>query len=402
MKSKLAIGTMLLGSAMLVACQILLGIDDTTVAAEASSSGVVGSSSSSSSGEPARCPIDPDAARPLGRLAEWDDGGTPGDAGADGDAADAADLTLDFALRKISIYEPDPTFGYDLDRDNTTDPAFARCVTTTTTAAVDGPGGRDNAAGFILATRVGGRGVATKALSDAIEIDIEEGKGTTLLRIEGYNGKADDDFVLLQVATSPGLDRGEDGGNTGPRWDGTDVWTLLPEDTTGVRPPWVGQSAANGYVRNHQLIVVQPGDTKFYFPVFTREIALGSGLFTATIAGGNGEPFRLDLGTTAGTADPKLVYETLRNISVLGTPVCRLGSKFAEFNVCAELMEAADIPSADYCKNLRSATDPCEHISLTFGFSAYQVQPVRPISQLDAGTVVDLCGPFDPIAECTR
>ena len=396
MKSKLAFATLLLGSATLVACQILLGIDDTDVPAAASSSGAVGTSSSSSSGAPTKCPADPSAtARPS----------APADSGLGLDVG-PNDLLPVFAVHTIDLYRDDPAFGYDVDGYNTTAAAPPRCKTPSGERATDGEGGRDNAAGRILFDRTGSFGVATEQLTKSIQEDIDEGKGTTLLRLEGYNGEANDDRVLIRVASSPGLHRPDpDAGPTYPAWDGTDVWMITVNPKNG-GDVWFAQSTVEGYVVNGSLVAQQvKPSAPFTFPLFGRSVAFKRGVLSTKIEGASPGSLRFTSGLIAGEADPLDVYKLLRDIPLLNTRVCRL-STTGFGSVCASLVDNADIPAEGYCNGELPADTACENISLTFGFTAVQAAvvaaPEADAGAADAGgTTAPPCAPFDIAAECT-
>lgn len=86
----------------------------------------------------------------------------------------------------------------------------------------DGNGGRDNSFGGLFASlslALGGGDVA-----ETFTDNVDQGLWGLLIRVEHYNGKADDDRVKLSLYVSPGIGTP----SVPPKWDGLDEWPITP------------------------------------------------------------------------------------------------------------------------------------------------------------------------------
>jgi hypothetical protein len=82
--------------------------------------------------------------------------------------------------------------------------------------------------------------------------DMEAGRVGLLLRVTGYNGSANDDFVTVHAFVSAGVLGYADGGS--PQWNGTDEWQLIHNfaHLNGQQLFSIGPSS--GYVSNSVLV----------------------------------------------------------------------------------------------------------------------------------------------------
>lgn len=145
-------------------------------------------------------------------------------------------------VAKQILLSPDPTgdpVGYDLD-DKCSGPET--CVGE---KPHEDPGGRgvDNNAGSLF-TLVNGRTDLEQRVNDGILL----GGKTILLRITGYNGKADDPAVTISLYTSQGLFDGS-GNNVAPAFVESEAWSLDQSQFSAIAPD-LPKATTQGYVAN--------------------------------------------------------------------------------------------------------------------------------------------------------
>lgn len=281
--------------------------------------------------------------------------------------------------------------GYDLDgvctcpgppSCKTNDPKQMHC---------DDDAGRDNAGGALLkdfALLSGGT-----FTQDGLNRNIEAGLYGLVMRIEHYNGGANDTDVTVSIFVSNGTPPGRDAGPNDhmvPAWNGTDSWTLDSASVFGgsgdagrVIPNFADTHA---YVANHVLVASAD------FP-----LTLGSsGLVTLEFVGGfvtanivpQGGTYKLSSGILAGRWPTTKLLGTLQSLSLAG-----LG------NVCKGTQTYRDVKTricggADISAELNAdAGSGCNALSLAIQFSADPaqlgaVEPRTPSPPLcpDAGT----------------
>ena len=230
-------------SALVMSCQLLLGIRDADfdVADGGSGGNDGGVEASNEAGTSCSAPLPP---RP-----------PVGTGGGDGG-------TYIVAMKTI-VLGGGPNAGFDLDRTCTCtaeDPAQARasCVHPKTSRGCDLDGGVDNA---LLTITSGFAKASVDKFNDNINDTLDCGRQTVLLVLQDYNGGPDDDKVVVFADPSFGIraphtgGEGPDGNRCLPtypaRWDGTDRWgsARIREDGYVTFPSF------EGYVRDHQLVV---------------------------------------------------------------------------------------------------------------------------------------------------
>jgi hypothetical protein len=97
--------------------------------------------------------------------------------------------------------------------------------------ACDGPDGRDNVAGNLLAAAAT---VSPNFGPEGVRKQIGQGLFSVLISIQGWNGTDDDPEVVAGVLLSAGSDGSEgDAARAIPKFDGTDVWTVTPVSVLG-------------------------------------------------------------------------------------------------------------------------------------------------------------------------
>jgi hypothetical protein len=141
------------------------------------------------------------------------------------DAGGSISFTTAVHAIALSEHPQGGPIGVDLDRTCTCfgdPPEPPSCVEPDISMpACDEAGGRDNAVAPLAAQLSIALGVNN--IGEFYSGEADEGVWSMLIRVEDYNGEADDDQVRLSIYTTPGypvLAMGP------PLWDGTDVWPV--------------------------------------------------------------------------------------------------------------------------------------------------------------------------------
>ena len=137
-----------------------------------------------------------------------------------------------FALDKIRLENgdyaglPKPR-GLDLDRTCTCPESDSCVLPSSGKRSCDDAEGRDNLGASLL-----GRAAAlfSTVRPDVIEGRIRSGVYTVIVDVRGWNGTPDDPALLVSITFSSGIENpsGGDAGDTKPKFDGTDVWSVHP------------------------------------------------------------------------------------------------------------------------------------------------------------------------------
>lgn len=113
---------------------------------------------------------------------------------------------------------------------------------------IDGLGGIDNALGSLFQT------VREQIVNFSSENDtksLQAGKSNLLVRLQNWNGEANDDQVTVSLMDAAPFDSFAAGAK--PKWDGTDAWPVDSNAVNGsVDQPKFRDS--NAYITNHQLV----------------------------------------------------------------------------------------------------------------------------------------------------
>ena len=285
---------------------------------------------------------------------------------------DAGDLIA--AVTQLRILEPvaqGKSQGFDLDG-LCTCPERPACAGLEPNKPCDPEGGIDNASDSLF-KQLASQGVA---LDDTgLRTGIEAGAYGIVIRLAGYDGRADDPEVRVAVYNAFAVNG--DGGV--PREDGTDQWTLDTESLLDNRFP--AYFSTKAYVAGGVLVASMPRliirarlpVSKTKFSLF--EMDLRSAYLVARIGArkANGG-VALEDGRIAGRIPvAALLAQAMRN------GACQDSAIYQALRpvVCA----ARDLP-LDPAKDGRDA--PCDSLSFAFGFSAAAAL-VGP----DAGTRTD-------------
>lgn len=305
------------------------------------------------------------------------DGGA--DAGADADpgacvaatypdpptiADDAASEEIVLALRTIDLGENAviPP-GYDLDHTCT---CFAdagpSCVSPK--PHCDFNGGIDSASAqfFNLVRFAAGPSAFS---SDSFSARANEGRWSFLLRIRGYNGKADDPHVEVALFPSPGVEK-----TVTLHWDGTDAWPVSAQGVVNDDPEQPTYPAQGAYVAAGTLVIAAPsvlmrlgGDADTIGVQFTGAVLTGK--LTKESSG-----WRLSDGILAGRWQIGNIFQAIASYrDGNGQPICTdaaLTYTSVKSTICNGLDILADPTGA---KNL-----PCDALSIGIGFGAQQAK----------------------------
>lgn len=274
---------------------------------------------------------------------------------------------IEFTVAVYSVNFGDLTgnpkeIGYDLDSRCTCLGEGNSCLRESwaTADACDGPGGRDNAAGTLLA-KMGpffssfGSAAWSKATLD--------GEWTLILRVRDYNGLPNDRKVRLDWYVPDQFAEGKPDENAVPAWDGTDVWPIrstgLIEQDGGAadieQPKYFDD---NAYVSGGVLV---GSFTASAFQVSADYVIEFNGTFiTGNIVEGP-QGWILENGLMASRWKLSSLLAQVGRISMLNLPVCTDHPAYQALK--AEICSHADIFSG-----LGTPTTPCDSISAGMTF----------------------------------
>ncbi len=303
------------------------------------------------------------------------------------------DIRIDTGDFDASLPKPQ---GFDLDM-TCTCPEPSSCAPPDAGSSVcDGPGGRDNSTGALIAGLAGVVPGLTPAL---LRKRIHDGAFTFLVHVVGWNGKADDPKLAADVRTSSGWYAPRDdagmiilddaGAPLRPAFDGTDVWNIdpsaiiNPDDVPNKdcrTTPCVSIAAdANAYVANGVLVahfdrvpLTLVSDTGI-FPVRYVDVILSGPITKTSLRGELAGRWPIDsvLAASAGIRDP-----------ITDASICPGSDGYRLFKetVCG----AADITSN---AALDGKNAPCDALSESLGFTSVLATagPVRAAQTQMAG-----------------
>jgi len=313
----------------LVACQMLVGIDDDRF----------------SVARPAPTPdASTDADTPLPDLCAHRGPPARPEGGAEGEARR-------FVLAVDKYVLDDKTAGFDLDHACTCDPldrsrgaGQPTCTSSTSGPTCDGDGGVDNSLAAALEPVDG-----LLDINEVFNRNVACGRATVLIVLSDYNGEADDLDVKLSVIEGLGILDESDGGagadagcaasggppTLPPRRDGTDPWTVPPGATTpGAR------TEVSGWVKNFQVAVDGRQSTSTLPFLFGRTLLTLSGVVLTgdlvplgktgedlpvvdgRIQGGPATSFRLTRATLGGRAPARQVVVAAGQLETGLPPLC--------------------------------------------------------------------------------
>ena len=341
MKRRVLALAAVLGSA-LVACQLLIGIEDEGV------------------NRPADAATFDDAAE-VDPCVKLHPPSKPVDVPPNGESLDYS-----FAIRRFRVRpRGEPPLGFDLDDRCTGD---LRSTTNDspcrpTNEAKDDDGGVDNAFGRIVDLLSLGFDGGTDVTGDAISDNVANGLFTQLVLLYDYNGTANDDAVRVALVESQLITGGctpdADGGKPTPKWDGCDTWGYLAGT-----PTFGNQLAtADGWVTD-DVLVVKLGTIQFGLGIAS--FKLQEAILKARLVH-DGGAVRLSEGVVAGRADVTSLFATAAHLSLNDkTDLICNNAPTLDF-VRKATCDAPDLPHA---KADDGTDEACDAVSFAIGFEA--------------------------------
>lgn len=277
-------------------------------------------------------------------------------------ADDGASNEIVLALRSIDMGEGTVVPpGYDLDHVCT---CFADAGPSCTSDKphCDAPGGVDNASAQFFNLVQFAVGASTFS-SATISARADQGIWSFLLRIRGYNGKADDPHVEVAFFPSPGLPN-----QMTPLWNGTDEWPVTSQAVMNgdlEQPAYVADGA---YVAGGVLVAAAPSVLlRLGSEEDTIGVQLTGGVITGTLAKGP-SGWALTEGVLAGRWPIGNVFQALGSYrDGDGNPLCTdVGLVYSSVKsaICNGLDILGDPTAA---KN-----QPCDALSIGIGFTAQE------------------------------
>jgi hypothetical protein len=207
---------------------------------------------------------------------------------------------------------------------------------------------------------------AAAAAHQKVDLDAEfskrdaEGLEGLILTVDGWNGEEDDDHVVFNLYSSPGVSKAN-----GPvRWDGTDVWDLYP-DGPGVED-YFRIADAEGYVSKGVIVLdLRPqGDINLRFGSIYNSFRL---TVHEVIFAGKITKDKFDGLTMSALADVDSALESVDDAKRVLSACNPLAELYLGANLPPLLIGAADMPS-DKANPIDS---PCDSISFAFSIDAY-------------------------------
>jgi hypothetical protein len=279
------------------------------------------------------------------------------------DTPDNQTITVVVNKFVLDARESGGTIGFDLDGTCSClldAPETCRRPTASGTAHCDTPGGRDNAAGTLFGTfkTLPGDSDFQARVNDSIAA----GKNTLLLRVTGYNGKADDPEVTLSVFASLGLFVGTTNNHATPQFIESEKWSLDSRQFTDLSSD-IPKAFARGWVSGGKLVAML--DTTIDLSD-SLTITLKGGIVQADIDTTGTQP-TITGGVIAGRWP---VTDLLRVVGRLHTQdgggrLCdnSTAASFVKTQVCGEVDIRADLTTP-------VTTEICDAVSAALGFEA--------------------------------
>jgi hypothetical protein len=275
--------------------------------------------------------------------------------------------TVLFAWTSLGLAPPTDagagTFGYDIDGVCTC-PDRGSCKNPLAgSKACDEPGtGRDNNFGQLVALLVQYGAIDEKGINQ----NVVDGKYGIVLRIDGYNGLANDTKVSVGIYDANGV-----AGGGAPKNDGNDDWiidTNSIQGPTGFIPAFLDQ---NAYVAGGVLVASFP---RFELRLSTHpddllmEFDVTGVHLTAHLTGPKGQ-VDVDRGVLAG----RISLATLESVATVRGICTSVATQALEQTACALLDVASDY-SHDKAADL-----PCDALSAALAFTAVHTKlPTQP------------------------
>ncbi|MFO0565254.1 MAG: hypothetical protein U0263_06305 [Polyangiaceae bacterium] len=282
---------------------------------------------------------------------------------------------LNFGDRTTGSGPTWPTLGYDLDKLCTCDLDKLGSCKAINKVVCDGIDGRDNGfGGFLFQMRDTFK--VQELSSENVSAGIETGNNTVLIRVRGYNGSANDGVVEVSWFASDDFDFNNP---NPPKWDGTDVWSVLSSSLTASTGADGGTSFSvdapkytdnKAFVRDGTLVVSLPEGA--FALSSKRSIGFSAAIFTGKLQqGSNG--WKLEEGILAGIAKVGELLGLLPTIDdpITQQPICMDNLVYS--GVKSLICDAPDMTV------IATPSKTCDYISLGIGMRADPVL-IGPVS----------------------
>lgn len=286
------------------------------------------------------------------------------------DKDDATDnIAFTMAVRSIDLHEDTGVAsGFDLDGRCTCDgstPADAfpsSCkmhAKTEATDLCDAPDGVDGQSARIFHQFVDG-GFDSTRMSDGAE----HGYWSVLIRVEGYNGSANDTQVAVSVYNAaPRYD-------PPPLWDGSDVWPIDPAslaDGMSVTQPLYHTDSA--YVAGGKLVLSLDSSALVFFDGSGGylQVRLSGAIVTGTLEAVPGGGYRMADAVLSGKWPQEEVFNALDDFRVNGVPICTTDFSFT-------FLKNALCPKLDVNRGAPNVAEYCDALSFGLTFVAEPAQ----------------------------
>lgn len=276
------------------------------------------------------------------------------------------------ALRSITVTpeQHGGPLGIDLDGACTCAGDDSTCVLDPSNDGCDAAGGRDNNAHILFSILA--EAADEPNLSQAFSAGAEQGRWSTLIRVDGYNGQPNDDQVTVSWYVAANFDRLV--AAAAPAWQGNDEWPILD---TSVETDMLGDpdlespvfSNEFGYVVNGSLVARLPvtemvleasGDADLASMVTLRVGATG---LIARIEDGEFGTALRD-GVFAGRLGETEMFAAVASFRGQdGAPLCTTNTAF---NAVTE----SACKGFDIHASVEGPTVPCNALSFAVGFEA--------------------------------
>jgi len=321
------------------------------------------------------------------------------DGGGDSVSFVVAFRSIDFGEEAVQMKDGSsrPGLGYDLDgRCTCVEPGESSCVAPADDQC-DGFGGIDNSISVLFETAAA---FSENFRSSYHSANAENGDWSILVRVEGYNGLANDDQVRVSLFTSSGLNENPcyTGDDRIPDWDGSDQWPVM---TASLEPlmgaggggggPQIGGSGTNGTYICGDEDEETKGNFSVSQPKFFDELAyVNGGILVASLPEAglvlDGDGGAIDL--TAGFLTGRLRQEAGSWFVDDGTLAGRWASRDAFVAVSSlgsggtlctddtlyQTLKQAVCDAQDITSQISGPTAPCNAVSFGMAFSAEPAQ----------------------------
>jgi len=300
------------------------------------------------------------------------------------DDPSASDIELVNAVSGVDFGDGGSDYGFDLDH-TCTCPGPESCVPMQGGSGhCDDSRGRDNAGGALIAEFTA---LEPDFSTAKVNVDIQSGLSTMMLRVRQYSGMPNDTQVALAVFAATGTEPLTDAGlNPVPKNDGTDTWMIDPTFVSGTPPPYVAiDEDTAAYVSNGVLV----GSVSFPFRIGgsfgPNFLQLSDAYLVATLTK-TSTGWSMS-GTVAGRWDTRNLLTGMQGVHDPLSPgsfLCGTDQTYQGFKqaICA----AADISSNATRDNTGA---PCDALSLAVAFTS---EPALLGTLLSASTAPTPCG----------